>query len=199
MTLFSSQPVAFAENFPLAPELQHDRLAVGLEEDFRPLFAHRTPRSTGTVIISLPIQPVRSRQATVSLMKRLTAWDRQSWSALAAPSYPCPAITRRSSALTLIRSPRRARSRCALIRSAAVAMVVSLRRGWCTQNRSQGVNGPRGRGAPGWHRRRRRETAMQGLHARMSGGPEHVVGAGDFPRISGVLWANAACSSATRP
>jgi hypothetical protein len=33
-----------------------------------------------------PFQPVRSRQATVSLMQRLIAWDRQSWSVLAAPS-----------------------------------------------------------------------------------------------------------------
>src|SRR5207249_4155091 len=47
-----------------------------------------------------------------------------------------------------LRSPRRARSLCALIRSAAVAMVVSLRRGMVQANRSQGVNGPRGRGAP---------------------------------------------------
>jgi len=33
-----------------------------------------------------PFQPVRSRQATVSLMKRLMACDRQSWSVLPAPS-----------------------------------------------------------------------------------------------------------------
>jgi hypothetical protein len=33
-----------------------------------------------------PFQRVRSRQATVSLMKRLIAWDRESWSVLAAPS-----------------------------------------------------------------------------------------------------------------
>jgi hypothetical protein len=33
-----------------------------------------------------PFPWVWSRQATVSLMKRLTAWDRQSWSAPAAPS-----------------------------------------------------------------------------------------------------------------
>ena len=36
----------------LAPELQRDRLGVGLEEDFALLVAHQTPRSTGPVIIS---------------------------------------------------------------------------------------------------------------------------------------------------
>jgi hypothetical protein len=64
----------------------------------------------------------------------------------------------RSSSLTSIvnlRSPRRWRSRSARIRSADVAMVSPSIEEWCTQNRSQGVNGPgrmktlRGITAPG--------------------------------------------------
>jgi hypothetical protein len=56
----------------------------------------------------------------VSLMKRLTAWDRQSWSALAAPSYPRSASACKSSSLTSMvsfRTRRRQRARCARIRS----------------------------------------------------------------------------------
>jgi hypothetical protein len=69
----------------------------------------------------------------------------------AAASYAWAAPTGRPARpmLTLIvnlRIPRRCRSRGALIRSADVAMVVPLRRGWCTQKRSQGVTDPRGAG-----------------------------------------------------
>jgi hypothetical protein len=58
---------------------------------------------------------------------------------------PALAISRRSSSLTStvnLRSPRRARSRWALIRSAAVAMVASPSVEWMVHaNPSQGVNG----------------------------------------------------------
>ena len=51
-------------------------------------------------------------------------------------------------------------------------MVVSLHRGWCTQNRSEGVNGAERRGALGCHRRRRRETGHARFAGTHSGGPE---------------------------
>jgi hypothetical protein len=45
--------------------------------------------------------------------------------------------------------------------------------GWCTQNRSPGVNAPRGAGRWAGIRGGVARRAMRGLQARMSGGPEH--------------------------
>jgi hypothetical protein len=88
------------------------------------------------------------------ISRRPTACACWSRSVVTAPSYPRFAIARRSSSLTSIvnlRTPRRARSRGALIRSAGSP--------WCSPyvdrmvdaNPSQGVNGPSGPYGPVGH------------------------------------------------
>jgi hypothetical protein len=113
--------------------------------------------------------PLDWDQGRMKAAPRFGLEDLPGGAAAASYAWAAPAGRPARPMLTLIvnlRIPRRCRSRGALIRSADVAMVVPLRRGWCTQKRCQGVTDPRGAvaGLPSAEASR-----MQGLHA---SGPE---------------------------